>query len=161
MDFKQGRSPATRLDLGFVLNFNKLKHANETKMWTIPSLTERHLHDLVKKIPDSVKDIIKKHSIPFVSAERARFDINNASISMLGPNNQKWKIISGHGKYQIKIELTDINDPVITIKAIENKPEEIHCKEITKTFLGKCIKQKCGNEGTTKKNPCANFYRLQ
>ncbi|CAG2185340.1 unnamed protein product [Mytilus edulis] len=73
-----------------------------------------------------------------------------ASITVLGPNNQRWKIISGHGKHEIIIELMDINDPVLIIKPDDNKPEEIHCKELNKTFLGKCIIQKCGNEGTSK-----------
>ncbi|CAC5367922.1 unnamed protein product [Mytilus coruscus] len=152
MDFESEKSSVPRLDLGSGLNFDKLDTGNvhETQMWTIPLLTEEYLSDLMKKFPDSVKDIMKKHIIPFISAEKAGIELNNASINVLGPNNQKWKIISGHGKYQINIELMDINDPVITIKANEDKPEEIYCKEITKIFLGKCIIQKCGNEGTKK-----------
>ncbi|CAC5374219.1 unnamed protein product [Mytilus coruscus] len=125
-------------------------NACEPKMWTIPSLTEGHLHELMEKFPDFVKEVMKKHIMPFISSEKRRIELDNASISMLGPNNQRWKIISGHGKYPINVELTDINDPVITIKTDENKPEEMHCGDITIAFLETCILQKCGNEGTSK-----------
>ncbi|CAC5374218.1 unnamed protein product [Mytilus coruscus] len=150
MDLNSKKSSATRLNLGSGSNFDKLENANETKMWTIPSLAEGHLRAVMEKFPNLVKDTMTKHIIPFISTKKARIEQDNASINILGPNNKKWKIISGHGKYQINVELMDIDDPVITIKADDNKPEEIHCGELTKIFLGKCIIQKCGNEGTTK-----------
>ncbi|CAC5374216.1 unnamed protein product [Mytilus coruscus] len=143
-------SSVHQLDLGSDLKSDELEHAHETKMWTIPSLTEGHLRDLMEKFPDSMKDIMNKHIIPFMSAEKARFELNNTFINVLGPNNQRWKIISGHGKHEINIDITDINDPVITMKADDNNPEVMRGEGITKTFLGKCIIKKCGNEGTTK-----------
>lgn len=118
-------------------------------MWTIPSLSEGHLHALMDKFPDFVKEVMKKHIMPFISSKNKGIELDNASISILGPKNQRWKIISGHGKYPINVELTDINYPVITIKTEENKPEEIHCGVITKAFLETCILQKCGKEGAT------------
>lgn len=142
MDFKS--------DFVSGLKFDKLENAHEPKMWTIPSLDEEHLRELMVKFPDWIKGIITKHVIPFISNDNLSIELDNASVSMFGPNNERWKIISGHGKYEINIDVTDINDPIFTIKANDKKPEEIHCKEITKRFLGKCIIQKCGNEGTTR-----------
>lgn len=135
-------------------------NACETKMWTIPLLTESYLHELMETFPDSVKNTTKKHILPFISSETRRIELDDASISILGPNNQRWKIISGHGKYQINVELTDINDPVITIKTDENEPEELHCEEITKTFLEKCMLQKCENVGTKKNESIRKLLQI-
>ncbi|CAC5417619.1 unnamed protein product [Mytilus coruscus] len=143
MDLKSEKSSVSQL------NFDKLETASETKMWTVQSLTEVHLRELLTKFPDLLKYIIEKDIIPFIN-DNARIEQDDASISVIGPNNQRWKIISGHGKQEIRIDLTDINDPIITIKADDNNPEEMRGEKITKTFLGKCIIKKCGNEGNTK-----------
>lgn len=139
------------MDFDFGFNLYRPENTHEIKMWTIPSLTERHLRDLMVKLPEFMKDVTIKHLIPFFSNENDGIELDNASIIVLGPNNQRWKIISGHGKHEISIELMDINDPVPIIKPDDKNTEEIHCKELNKTFLGKCIIQQCGNEGTSKK----------
>lgn len=131
------------------LNFDKPENALETNMWTIPSLNEEYLRELMRKFPKLLKNIMEKDIIPFI-VDNKRIEKDDASIIVIGPNNQTWKLISGHGKCQIYFELTNNEDPVITIKADDNEPEEMYGQELTKTFLGKCIIQKCGNEGSTR-----------
>lgn len=148
------------MDFGSGFNLYRPENTHEIKMWTIPSLTERHLLDLMVKFPNFMKDVTIKHILPFISNENDGIELDNASITVLGPNNQRWKIISGHGKHEISIDLMDINDPVLIIKPDDNKPEEIHCKELSKTFLGKCIIQKCGNEGTSKNESMRKLLQI-
>lgn len=148
MDLNSDKSSVLQLDLD--IGRNRTEKTNTIQMWIIPSFTEHQLRILMEKIPDQYKYIVDKHIIPFVSAENRKFQRKNASVIVLGPDNNTWKIISGHGKCEISILLDNTNEAVINLNTGQKKLEEIHCKGITKTFLGKCIIQKCGNEGSNK-----------
>lgn len=69
------------------LNIDELIKAIETKMWTIPSLTEGHLLEFMREVPNSMKGIIEKNFIPFINHD-VRIKHDDAYICVVGPNNQ-------------------------------------------------------------------------